>query len=67
MDINTLRSLITLFCFIAFIVIVWWAYSGRQRARFDEAANLPFADDNMQNNTVRQQQIPPSSTSNREQ
>jgi cytochrome c oxidase cbb3-type subunit 4 len=47
MDINDLRTLITSFSFLVFIGIVVWAYSGHQRARFDEAANLPFADDDL--------------------
>ena len=47
MDINDLRTLITSFSFLVFIGIVVWAYSGRQRARFEEAANLPFADDEL--------------------
>jgi cytochrome c oxidase cbb3-type subunit IV len=44
MDINDLRIVITTLSFVVFAGIVIWAYSGRQRARFDEAANLPFAD-----------------------
>lgn len=55
MDVNILRSIITVVCFVAFIGIVFWAYSGRQRERFDQAANLPFADNDMQRNTVRSQ------------
>ena len=39
------RSLVTLASFISFIGIVWWAYSGRRKSSFDEAAQLPFADD----------------------
>ena len=31
--------------FIAFIGVVLWAYSGKRKQQFDEAANLPFADD----------------------
>ena len=44
MDLNDLRILITVLSFVVFVGIVYWAYSARQRARFDEAANLPFAD-----------------------
>ena len=47
MDLNDLRILITLLSFIVFAGIVTWAYSGRQRARFEEAANLPFADSDL--------------------
>jgi len=44
-DINDLRAAATVFVFVAFIAICIWAYSGKRKARFDEAANLPFADD----------------------
>lgn len=53
MDVTIFRSLITVLCFVAFIAIVFWAYSARQRERFDEAANLPFADDDMQQKTLQ--------------
>ena len=43
-DVNDIRTLVTTLSFIVFAGIVFWAYSGRQKARFDEAANLPFAD-----------------------
>ena len=43
-DINTLRGLATVFCMVAFIGVVLWAYSDRKRKDFDEAANLPFSD-----------------------
>lgn len=42
-DINTLRGLATVFCMVAFIGVVLWAYSDRKRKDFDEAANLPFS------------------------
>ncbi|MEZ5505835.1 MAG: cbb3-type cytochrome c oxidase subunit 3 [Gammaproteobacteria bacterium] len=45
MDINTLRGIATVLAFAAFIGVCWWTFSGRQKKRFDEAANLPFADD----------------------
>ncbi len=45
MDINTLRSIITVAAFAAFIAIVLWAYSGRRKAAFDQAARLPFEEE----------------------
>lgn len=45
MDINTLRSIVTVVTFIVFIGIVVWAWSGRNAASFDEAAQLPFKQD----------------------
>ena len=41
MDINFIRGLITVLSFVVFLGIVWWAWSGRQRKRFEEAARLP--------------------------
>jgi len=45
MDQNDLRSLVTLLTFMTFIGIVLWAYSGRRKQAFDEAASLPFTED----------------------
>ncbi|MEK7435541.1 MAG: cbb3-type cytochrome c oxidase subunit 3 [Pseudomonadota bacterium] len=45
MDINTLRSIVTVLAFAAFIGIVLWAYSDRSKAGFDQAARLPFEED----------------------
>ena len=45
MDIGTLRGLGTILVVVAFIAIVLWAYSGKRKKSFDEAANLPFADE----------------------
>ena len=45
MDITFLRIASTLASFVTFLGIAWWAYSGRNRERFDEAARLPFDHD----------------------
>lgn len=45
MDINTLRGLSTILVFIAFMGVCWWAFSPRRKKKFEEAANLPFADE----------------------
>lgn len=45
MDTGTFRGIITLLVMIAFLGITWWAYSKRRKRDFDEAAHLPFADD----------------------
>lgn len=45
MDINTLRSVTTLVSFAVFIGIVWWAWSRKRSADFDQAAQLPFEQD----------------------
>ncbi|NYG31144.1 cbb3-type cytochrome c oxidase subunit 3 [Sphaerotilus montanus] len=46
MDIvNDLRSFTTVGFFILFLGIAAWAYSSRNRSAFDEAAALPFLDE----------------------
>ncbi|MBL8397400.1 MAG: cbb3-type cytochrome c oxidase subunit 3 [Candidatus Accumulibacter sp.] len=46
MDINDLRSLITVLSFLAFLGIVWWAYGMKSnQKRFEEASMLPFLDE----------------------
>ena len=44
-SIDVLRGLGTVLAFVAFIAICLWAYSRNRRADFEQAANLPFADD----------------------
>ena len=41
----TLEGIGTIFAMIAILSVFAWAYSGKRKARFDEAAMLPFADD----------------------
>lgn len=45
MDINDLRSVLTVVSFGLFIGIVWWAYSGHRKQSFEEAAQLALDDD----------------------
>ncbi|MES2400856.1 MAG: CcoQ/FixQ family Cbb3-type cytochrome c oxidase assembly chaperone [Pseudomonadota bacterium] len=42
MDINVLRSLVTVAAFVVFVGIMVWAYLPSRKARFDDAAQLPF-------------------------
>lgn len=42
MDINDFRAVFAVLAFVAFIGIVFWAYSRKRKGDFDEAANLPF-------------------------
>ncbi len=44
MDINDLRSIVTVVSFLTFLGIIWFAYPKGNKKRFDEAANLPFAE-----------------------
>ncbi|MEI8170464.1 MAG: cbb3-type cytochrome c oxidase subunit 3 [Rhodoferax sp.] len=45
LDINTLRSVVTVLSFAIFIGIMVWAYSRKNVADFETAANLPFEQD----------------------
>ena len=45
MDQGIVGIIFTVIVFVCFIGIVWWAFSGRNKQKFDEAANLPFADE----------------------
>ena len=42
MDITTMRVTATVISFITFIAIMVWAFSRRNATRFEEAAQLPF-------------------------
>lgn len=42
MDVNDLRIAVTVLSFVAFLGIVAWSLSRKNRARFADAAQLPF-------------------------
>ncbi len=44
-SLENLRGLGTVLAFIAFGAICAWAYSSKRRDDFEQAANLPFADE----------------------
>jgi cytochrome c oxidase cbb3-type subunit IV len=39
---NLIGSAVTVVFFITFIGIVWWAYGGSRKARFEEDGRIPF-------------------------
>ena len=45
MDLNDIRSWMTVFQMAVFIGIVWWAYSKGNKKRFEEDAKIPFDED----------------------
>jgi cytochrome c oxidase cbb3-type subunit 4 len=45
MDINDLRSAVTVISLLLFLGLVGWAWDRRRRAAFDEAARLPFLEE----------------------
>jgi len=51
MDINDLRSITTVLGLLCFLGIVAWAYGKGSKKGFDEAANLPFVENDDQGAT----------------
>lgn len=45
MDVNVWRIAVTVIGFVCFLAICIWAYSRHARKGFDEAAMLPFTED----------------------
>ncbi len=44
------QSIWTIVVMITFLGIVVWAFSGKRKSAFDEAARLPFEDDQLSDN-----------------
>ena len=55
MDINELRGVQTLLIMAMFFGIVWWAYSAHRKRPNEEAAHLPFDDDDVDKRTLEKQ------------
>jgi len=55
MDITDLRVLGTVLMAVAFAAVVFWAFGPSRRKYFDDAANLPFKDeqDEEQDNSTK--------------
>jgi cytochrome c oxidase cbb3-type subunit 4 len=45
---DTASSVMTVVSFITFAGILWWAWTPANRGSFEQAASLPFADDETQ-------------------
>jgi cytochrome c oxidase cbb3-type subunit IV len=43
MDINDIRSAVTVLGLVLFLALVRWVWAARRRSAFDAAAMLPFA------------------------
>lgn len=54
MDINDLRSAVTVTGLLLFLALVVWAYGSRRRSAFDAAARLPFEGDAIDEGEARQ-------------
>jgi cytochrome c oxidase cbb3-type subunit 4 len=56
MSIDDFRAWHTVVLMVAFIGIVVWAYSKKRKKSFDDAANLPFADQAQDEATIKRDQ-----------
>mgnify|MGYP003574170778 CR=1 FL=1 len=45
MDYPVMQSIWTVVVLVVFVGIVLWAWSGKRKQDFDEAANIPFRED----------------------
>ncbi len=45
MNFTLLSSIFTVFSLLVFLGILWWAYSGQNRSRFEAMGQLPLHDD----------------------
>lgn len=51
MDVNDIRGIHSLIIMAIFLGIIWWAFSGHRKKANDEAAQLPFEDDDIDQRT----------------
>ena len=61
MDIGMIRGLGTVVVLVAFVGLALWVFSPRRKRDFDEATQLPFADDPEASQHVEQAQAKASS------
>lgn len=54
MDINDLRGFSTVLLMLAFLGVCFWAYSKKRKKSFEEAANLPFADEELNKESMQE-------------
>lgn len=55
MDAGTLGSIFTIVVLVSFAGVVWWSFSKKNKAGFDEAANLVFDDEQKQQQPTEQE------------
>ena len=57
MELNDIRAWHTVILLALFVGIIFWAYSKRRKTGFDEAANLPFADEDKHQATIKKENL----------
>ena len=55
MDVNDLRGISTLFLMLSFIGLCFWVYSGKRKIDYEEAGQLPFADEELNQRTMQEE------------
>jgi cytochrome c oxidase cbb3-type subunit 4 len=50
MDLNDIRSVVTVTGLVLFLALVRWVWAARRRSAFDNAAMLPFEGERQENN-----------------
>mgnify|MGYP002354932376 CR=1 FL=1 len=48
MDVNTWRSMVTVLSLVLFVGLMAWTWNRHRKSAFEEAAQLPFLDDDVQ-------------------
>lgn len=54
MDLGLLQSIATVAAFVAFIGVAWWAYSPKNKQRFEDDAKLALDDDDIKKSSKQQ-------------
>lgn len=54
MDVNDIRGIAIVLIMISFLGVCFWAFSAKNKKRFDEAKQLPFADDDINNDSQQE-------------
>ena len=57
MNIGILQGIGTVLAMVAFIGVCVWAWSSKNKQRFDEAAQLPFMDDDLDVNDLDKESL----------
>lgn len=57
MDSGTLQGIGTIFAMAAFVAICVWAWSAKNKKRFDDASRLPFIDDPVNEERVNEEPV----------
>lgn len=57
MDLNDIRAWQTIALMVAFIGLWIWAWGKKRKKPFSDAANLPFADNEQDQNTIKKDHL----------